>query len=57
MDNAPQSIPVLDEERWAAWVQKGRRGDASTTRHWRLFGAIAAAAVAFAAVYPLLFRS
>jgi hypothetical protein len=32
----PFQPPELSEERWSAWVQKGRVGDAARVRSWRL---------------------
>jgi hypothetical protein len=43
----PVDTPELSEERWNAWVQKGRLGDAARVRRWR---AIAAGAVVLLAV-------
>jgi hypothetical protein len=51
-------IPELDKELWNAWVQKGRRGDASRVRRWRVLGGVALVAGGLAgALLTAVFRS
>jgi hypothetical protein len=41
--------PELDEERWNAWVKKGRTGDAARSRRRQFIAAILVSATAFTA--------
>jgi hypothetical protein len=51
MNTSPGASPELSEERWRAWVEKGRRGDAARVQRWRVTAGVTAAVAAALGVY------